>query len=249
MKRVRIGFVVGAGVAVVFACVEPPPKMSLPPGNLALKVYVFGASAQEARRTFEAAKQTNQGFSVVNEGGDGEVLIGLENDSPKCVQPTALCSFRYAYRVKSYKGDVVATGSSTVSANSDRCADLCSKALNNLVVKVVESAAAALKNGAASAPDDAGIEAAAPEAEADPSASASAPPPPVPKKKGPLAKKPPEPAPPPKPAPPICAVASGPRLASDEAERRAAQVDVLKRLNVIDQEEYDCLRKAYLDRL
>ncbi len=41
------------------------------------------------------------------------------------------------------------------------------------------------------------------------------------------------------------------RLASPaaEAEKRAAQVEILKRLSVLDQDEYDCLRKAYLSRL
>jgi hypothetical protein len=223
------------------ACVDPPPKISaIPSSGLALKIYVFGASAQEARRAFEAAKQNNQGFSVVNEGGDGEVLIGLENDSPKCVPPTALCSYRVAFRVKSYKGDVVHTSATTVSANADRCADLCAKALNNLVVKVVETAANSLKNGPPPAeekdPEDAGAD-----AEVD-----AAPPPIVRGKKPPPPKKV---EPPPKPTPPICTVATGPRLASEEAEKRAAQVEVLKRLNVIDQDEYDCLRKAYLDRL
>ncbi|MGH7281783.1 MAG: hypothetical protein ACRELY_09695, partial [Polyangiaceae bacterium] len=60
-------------------------------------------------------------------------------------------------------------------------------------------------------------------------------------------------APPPveagKPEPTICAVGHGAHLPSDEAEKRAAQVEVLKRINVLDQDEYDCLRKAYLERL
>jgi hypothetical protein len=54
---------------------------------------------------------------------------------------------------------------------------------------------------------------------------------------------------PPKAEPAICAVGHGNHLPSDEAERRAAQVEVLKRLNVLSQDEYDCLRKAYLERL
>ena len=54
---------------------------------------------------------------------------------------------------------------------------------------------------------------------------------------------------PPKAEPAICAIAHGPHLPSEEAEKRAAQVEALKRLEVLTQDEYDCLRKAYLDRL
>ncbi len=242
-RSVPLSLVV-AGV-VLYACVEPPPKIAAIPANgMALKVYVFGASAQEARRAFDAVKENNKGFSIVNEGGDGEVLVGLENDSPKCVPPTALCSYRVAFRVKNYKGEVVQVGSTSVSANAERCADLCSKALNNMVVKVVEAAANALGHGAAST-EDASL--AEEDAEAPPDAAAA------PATSAPRGKKaPPTPKkaePPPKPAPPICTVASGPRLPSEEAEKRAAQVEVLKRINVLDQDEYDCLRKAYLDRL
>jgi hypothetical protein len=241
-----------AGLVALYACVEPPPKISaIPSQGLALKVFVFGASAQDARRAFEAVRQNNQSFSVVNEGGDGEVLVGLENDSPKCVPPTALCQYRVAFRVRNYKGEVVQnTPATTISASSDRCMDLCAKALNNMVVKVVEAAAVALKSGAPPPPvepPEAGVEDAAADAEVD-----AAPPPPEkppPRGKKPPPKKPPEPPPPPKAVPPICTVATGPRLASEDAEKRAAQVEVLKRINVIDQDEYDCLRKAYLDRL
>jgi hypothetical protein len=48
---------------------------------------------------------------------------------------------------------------------------------------------------------------------------------------------------------PLCSIARGPQLKADEAERRAAQVEVLHRIDVLSQDEYDCLRKAYLDRL
>src|SRR5438105_412303 len=147
----RRGFlIIAAAAIVVYACVEPPPKISaIPTNGLALKVFVFGASAQEARRAFQAVKETNQSFSIVNEGGDGELLVGLENDAPKCVQPTALCQYRVAFRVRNYKGEVVHSAvATTISASSDRCPDLCAKALNNMVVKVVEAAATALKAGA-----------------------------------------------------------------------------------------------------
>lgn len=240
MRRTSFLLVPLAGI-VIYACVEAPPKISaIPPGGLALKVHVFGASAQDARRAFEAAKQNNQSFSVVNEGGDGDVVVGLENDSPKCVQPTALCSYRVVFRVRNYKGEVVSTSSTTVSATSDHCADLCTKALNNMVVKVVETAANSLKNGPAPADDSQGEDGGA---DAEPPDAA-----PIPITRG---KKPPpkKVEPPPKPTPTMCTVASGPRLASEEAEKRAGQVEVLKRINVIDQDEYDCLRKAYLDRL
>ena len=52
-----------------------------------------------------------------------------------------------------------------------------------------------------------------------------------------------------KTTPAMCTVATGPRLPTEEAEGRAAQVEVLKRLGVLEQSEYDCLRKAYLSRL
>jgi hypothetical protein len=265
MKRARIGGIVTVTVAlattVVFSCVEPPPKMSLPPGNLALKVYVFGASAQEARRAFDYAKQNNPGFSIVHEGGDGEVLVGLEKDSPACLPPTALCSFKVVYRVRNYRAEVVHTGTAAVSANSERCADLCEKAINDMVVKVVEAAASALHPGSGGAapedggdPDSAstGVLSAADAAEPEAAASTAPPPPPARTKRPPTgsAKKKEPPAPvPAKPPPPICAAAAGPRLPSEEAERRAKQIEVLKRISVLDQDEYDCLRKAYLDRL
>ena len=73
-------------VVSVHACVEPPPKIAaIPATGLSLRVYAFGASAQEMRRAFEAVHQNNHAFTVVNEGGDGDALVGLENDSPKCV--------------------------------------------------------------------------------------------------------------------------------------------------------------------
>src|SRR5688500_14421438 len=120
----------GSFVAVAFsACVEPPPKIdSIPPSGLSLRLHTFGASAQDARSAFQAVRQTNKGFALVREGGDGEVLVGLENDSPKCVAPTALCSFKVAVRIRNNAGKVVHSGITQVSANADRCADLCDKA-------------------------------------------------------------------------------------------------------------------------
>jgi len=270
----RVARVVSAGgvlavVACVHACVEAPPKISaIPPSGLSLRVYAFGASAQDARRAFEAIHQNNTQFTVVNQGGDGEILVGLENDSPKCVPPTALCEMKISFRVRDNKGETLHAATTTVSASSDRCSEICSKALINVAVKVVEAAAGVLKTGAAS---DASVEtveggagemasaneAGAPAVDAGASASgasttsgassasgASGSGARGSKKGGAKAAEPPA-----KPPPAICSVGTGPRLPAEEAEKRAAQVEVLKRLNLLDQEEYDCLRKAYLARL
>lgn len=250
--------------AALYACVEPPPKIpSIPPSGLAIRLHVFGAKAEDARHMFEAAKQNNKGFSVVNEGGDGEVVVGLENDSPKCVQPTALCSFKVSYRIKDRKGDVVHASTTSIAATSDRCPDLCAKALVSVATKVIETAATLLTSGSTPVEETAGespeagasaIDAAAPGdaatatvlASVDAGAPTTAAAPSAPPKKKPGAK--PEPVAT-KAEPVLCGVGAGPRLPSDEAERRAAQVEVLKRINVLDQAEYDCLRKAYLSRL
>lgn len=226
----------GCAAAAFAACVEPPPKIAaIPPSGMSLRVYAFGASAQEARNAFEAARQTNKSLRIVNDGGDGEVLVGLENDSPKCVAPTALCSFKVAYRIRDNEGKVVHMETTTVTASAERCADLCEKALNSMVVKVIEAAAAALKPGEGD-----------PDAGDDPQVAATDP-------GDATADKPPAKKAATKPAsggePAICVVAHGPNLPPDEAEKRAAQVEALKRLEVLDQQEYDCLRKAYLDRL
>jgi hypothetical protein len=217
-------------------CNEPPPKIAaIPAGGFSLRVYAFGASAKEAREAFEQVKANNKSFSVVREGGDGEVVIGLENDSPKCVQPTALCQFKVAYRIKDNQGKIVHTSTATISANAERCSGLCEKALNNVSVRVIEAAVLALKTSGADAGDeaaveDAGIVDAAPEA-------------------GPTKPKKPGAKEPPKPDPAMCMVAAGPHLPTQEAETRVAQVEALKRLSILDQEEYDCLRKKYLERL
>jgi hypothetical protein len=244
-----------AAVVVSAACVEPPPKIrAIPPSGLALRLFIFGASAQETYEAFNAAKRTNEKFSLVKEGGDGEVLIGLDNDSPICVPPTGLCSYKLAVRVRDNGGAVVHRAMLSASASGERCTDLCSKAVNSVVVQVVEAAALSLKSGAGAldggepSPSDAGAETDASEAPPAPPTAAAAAKPPVKKaaSKG-AGAKPPEP--PPKPEPAICSIAHGPHLPTDDAEKRAAQVEVLKRINVLDQDEYDCLRKAYLDRL
>ncbi len=229
-----------AGIGL-HACVEPPPKIAaIPPTGLALRVHVFGASAAEARRSIEAVKENNKTFSVVKEGGDGEVLLGLENDSPKCVAPTAICSYKIAVRIRDNESKVVHASTTTVTASSDRCSDLCAKALVDVAVKVVEIASAALKDDAVA---EASVEDAAEPVEAGPTETG-----PVAKAGGKKTKPEPK-AEPAKPEPIMCAVGHGARLPTEDAERRAAQVEALKRLSVLDQDEYDCLRKAYLDRL
>jgi hypothetical protein len=179
-------------------------------------VHVFGASATEVNDAFIAAQKTTPSFHVLHDGGDGDVIVGLENDSPMCVPPTGLCSFKVSYRVRNNNGDALVSNTTTITAQSDRCADLCSQAINNVVVKVIDDAAAAMVTPPA---DDAGAK-------------------PAPKAHSPS-----------KAPPAICAIANGPRLPAGDAEARAAQVEVLKRLGLLDQSEYDCLRKAYLSRL
>src|ERR1700683_1988575 len=123
-------------VVACHGCVEPPPKInSLPPAGLAMRVHVFGSSAADVNQALIAANKTNPPLHVVNEGGDGDVFLGLENDSPMCVPPTGLCSFKVSYRVRDKAGEVVATNTTSVTAQSDRCANLCSVAVNNVVVK------------------------------------------------------------------------------------------------------------------
>lgn len=239
---------------VVFACVDPPPKIaSIPPSGLALRVHVFGADAQEAKQYFVQAKANNKGFSVVSEGGDGEVVVGLEHDSPKCVQPTSLCSYRISFRVKNAAGAVKLLTTTQVAASSDRCTDLCSKALVNVATKVIDLAAGALASSAPAPAEEAGVDTEDGSAgdAGPPDAEPTAPTPPTKpggKKKPPAKPEPPKPEPA-RPDPVMCAVGQGGRLPTDEAERRAAQVEALKRLNVLEQAEYDCLRKAYLNRL
>jgi hypothetical protein len=203
----------------ILSCVEVPPKItSLPPGGLSVRVHIFGAAANEVNQAFQAANNNNPSFHVVVDGGEGDIVVGLENDSPMCVPPTGLCSFKVSYRVRDKAGEAVASNTTSINAQGDHCEDLCAKAVNNVVVKLIEEAATALAAGPPP-PDDAG---AAKGAKGKPAAKA---------------------------APALCGIATGPRLPSEEAEARAAQVEVLKRVGVIDQTEYDCLRKAYLSRL
>jgi hypothetical protein len=49
--------------------------------------------------------------------------------------------------------------------------------------------------------------------------------------------------------PPVCGVALGQRLPSEEAELRLAQIDALRRQGVLSVEEFECLRRAFLARL
>ena len=187
------------------ACTPPPPNVArVPASGLSLRVHVFGSSASDVNDAFIAANKKTPAFHVVRDGGDGDLVVGLENDSPMCVAPTGLCSFKVSYRVRNNDGEAVAAATTTITAQADHCAHLCTEAINNVVVKVLEDAATAI--GSRARPQG-------------------------------------------KSAPMICAVASGPRLPTDEAEARAAQVEVLKRIGVLEQNEYDCLRKAYLGRL
>lgn len=235
--------------ALVTACVEPPPRIAaIPPSGLALRLHVFGASAQEVRRAFEAVRENNKTFTLVREGGDGEVLVGLENDSPVCAPPTALCSFKVAVRVRDNDGHVLHQGMTEAAASAERCSDLCEKAVNQLVVKVVELASTTLKAGESAA-------ALAAEAADGGAGDADAPPPSEPEEPAaadagaPRAAKKGAKAPAARADGSLCAVAKGPSLQAEEAERRAAQVEVLKRIGVLDEADYDCLRKAYLARL
>ncbi|MEO8874265.1 MAG: hypothetical protein ABI461_01655 [Polyangiaceae bacterium] len=232
----------------IYACVEPPPKIdAIPSSGLAVRLMVFGASAQDSEKSFQAVKQNNKGFAIVTDGGDGEILVGLDNDSPACAPPTALCSYKVSYRVRDNAGNVVASENTTITATSDHCNGLCAKALTNVSVKVVEAASTALKSSGSTNADaqDGGAAALASTDVAETAAEAGAPAHPKKAKDKPKVDVPPAT----KAEPQLCIVGHGNHLPSDEAERRAAQVEVLKRLSVISQDEYDCLRKAYLERL
>ena len=232
---VLAALVLGASFA---ACVTPPPKIaSIPASGLSLRLYVFGADAEKAHHTFEAIKENNPSFSLVNQGGDAEVVVGLEQDSGACVEPTALCSYQVSYRIRSADGTVLGEATTNVNASASQCSGLCTQALNDVTVKIVELAVSALQGGGAGA--DAGLtEDAEPE------------PPAAPASRGKSRNKPPPPPPPPPPkTPTLCAVGAGPRLPSEDAEKRMGQVEALRRLKVLDQAESDCLRTAFLARL
>jgi hypothetical protein len=262
----RLALTAGLFSILGLSCVAPPPTINALSGrNLAIKVFVFGADAEDAKDAFEGIHSNNPTFTVVQNGGDADVLIGIEKDSAKCVEPTALCSYRISYRVRNTKGELLKEDSTTILQDADSCARLCKKVLNKVAVTVVEATAAAVQSGA---PAPAASASAEPEAtpepvastSAAPSASAEAPRPAwmkgVPTAKASASAEPPKPPPPPeapkaakgKPSK-ICSVGEGPKLPPEEAEKRVAQVDALKRLDVLTQEEFDCLRTAYLARL
>jgi hypothetical protein len=237
LRRTILVLAALTSAAFAAACIEPPPVIpSIPASGLKLRVFAFGYFAENAVSTFDSVTQNNPSFAVVQQGGDGEVLIGLEQDTPSCVEPTALCSLRVSYRVKNPQGVVVKADSELVSANSDRCMNICERALTSAIGRIVDKAAVALKSGAAAPAAEPTPE---PSAEADAGGSkgkkGAAAPPPAPKAS--------------KLEAGICSVGTGPRLPSEEAERRVGQVEALKRLGVIDNEEFECLRKAYLARL
>ena len=150
-----------------------------------------------------------------------------------------------SYRIRDKKGAIVHASSSSVSASADSCSALCGKAINNVAVKVVETAAAALRADEPGSAD-AGVAGSGADSTLDAGAT------PTPDAGPPTARGPKKPHAKGESArtePLMCAVGAGARLPSEEAEKRAAQVEILKRLNVLDQDEYDCLRKAYLSRL
>ena len=56
---------ISAAVAVS-ACIEPPPRIpAIPASGLSVRVYVFGASAEDVRQGFDAVKDNNPSFNIV----------------------------------------------------------------------------------------------------------------------------------------------------------------------------------------
>jgi hypothetical protein len=193
------------------ACLKPAPKLAhFPPQGVALRVDVFGAQAEQARSMFESVRNSNRGLSFVKELADGEVLVGLEQSTVPCVEPTAYCEFRVAMRVRNPAGSVVHAAQTTVGASGDSCYRICDQALQNVATLAVSKAAELLKGESAGAVE----------------VSKS-------RRKEPL----------------MCGVGVGPRLPSDEVERRISQVDALKRQGILDPDEFGCLRKSLLTRL
>ena len=171
------------------------------------------------RRTIRRSRSCTRA-ATAGAGGPRERFAGA------CLPPTGLCSFRVSFRVRDNSKNVLSATTTTIRATADSCSGLCSKALNNVVVQILDAASAALKPEDGDAVRaDAGADGSSP---ADSARKA---------RKG----KGTEPA--------ICGIAAGGRLPPQEAQARAAQVEVLKRLEVLDQGQYDCLRKAYLGRL
>lgn len=217
---------------LLVSCMEPAPKIdAIPSTGLALRVHVFGAAAEDGRAMFNSVRDTNQKLRFVQEGGDGEVLLGIDQDNARCVEPTAYCEFRVAYRIRNASGKVVFAEATKVGLSADSCSSLCRRALQKAAVIAVEKAASALT----AQKDDQSEKSEKPEKSGDDS-PAGAPT----GKRGSRAKR---------RQPPICQVGAGPRLPSEEAEKRMAQIDALKRQEVLDEEEFECLRKAFLARL
>jgi hypothetical protein len=192
------------------SCIEPIPKMTgIPVTGLSLRVHVFGADAVDALSTIEAARQNNPELKLVTDGtGDGELLLGLDQDTSKCVEPTGFCEYKISYRVKDSAGRVRVADSTAISVSDSSCSQLCSKALRKAVVLSIESAAKALSEPA-----------------------------------------PPEPAKPPRGEPPICKLHGTSKLSSEESDQRVTQVEALKRQGILNQREFDCLRKNLLSRI
>lgn len=255
LLRTAIAVACTLASALAVACVEAPPALpALASKPLAIRLHVFGADAEDAHDAVVSLKRNNPTFSVVQDGGDGDVLIGIEKDSAQCVEPTALCSYRISYRVRRPGGEVVLARDETVLADSDSCSRLCDKALNKVASKVVGDAADALRDAPSAAPSAStpapSASSSGPGSGAAPGSSARTEPGPKADASGKAAASDETPASDAAaPEKGICSVAVGPQLPAKEAEKRVAQVDALKRLGVLDEAEFDCLRKAYLERL
>jgi hypothetical protein len=260
MANVRQLLLASSAVVVApmlaLACAEPPPRIpEIPAAGLAVRLHVFGASAKDARGVFEAVKESNPTFSVVPSGGDGEILVGLDQTTTTCVEPTAVCEFRVSYRIKNGAGEVIHGGTEDIVASSDSCSRICDGALVATVTKVVGQAALYLKGNPprAAAPEPEPVASTDPDAGVTASADAGGDAAALPKAAGALAKKDkapePPPAPPPRAAPNMCGVGTGAKLQTDDAELRIGQVEALNRIGVLEQDEFDCLKTAYLTRL
>jgi hypothetical protein len=246
------------------ACVAPPPRIpAIPPAGLAVRLHVFGASAKDARGVFEAVKEMNPSFSVVPSAGDGEILVGLDQTTTTCVEPTAVCEFRVSYRIKDASGAVIHSATEDIVASANSCSRICDEALIATVTKVVGEAATYLKGNPPPAPPTAIEPVAAAEVDADAGTTAAAdagsdaaPPSKIAaaskdkdKDKDKVVEPPPPPPAPAPPAPVMCGVGAGNKLPADDAELRIGQVEALNRIGVLEEAEFDCLKTAYLTRL
>jgi hypothetical protein len=212
-------FVAAAGLAST-SCLAPAPKIPHFPPRVALRIDVFGADAGSARSMFESVHRSNQGLSYVSSGGDGEILLGLDRDRARCVEPTAYCEYRVVLRIRNSAGAIVHSEQSSIGASAESCSRICDRALQRAATVAVSKAADLLKGESAGAVEP-------PVKEPAPTRSSRG------KRKEPL----------------VCAIASGTRLPSEEVEKRVAQADALRRQGILDQDEFDCLRKAFLSRL